>query len=1457
MTTTPSLQKFIEENIKRRQCSTFVRAKTSSSLVTCECQMIWEDHSESAKGRQTEEKVPWKWRTHTDEHPTDAFGYVDFKRFAEEPKPYVRLAVDTPMETVLELLTTQWGLPKPNLLISVTGGAKAFQVSSGLRAKFQKGLINAVSSTGAWVVTGGMNDGVMRYVGEAVRDYGYLASGRVVTIGVAPWGCVHQRDLLKAESPVHYPICPEKTEGANVANLDPGHSHFLLVDDGTQTIWQAEIAFRTQLEKSIKEKFKVPVCLLVFEGGAGTLENWESALKRDIPTVILKGSGRVADVLAFAYQKLKYEEETVYNQKGDKERRRVARLDKVTESQITHMLLNRAELPSENLAKFQRQVRSVCYYYPNISVFEMDDVNSSTDIDLAILNSILQDFNNLEKQLKLAMKWNRPDVAREKILTDEAMRTGSLTSCTLGRLMLDAIASNRVQFVELFLSFRVDLNELLTRDKLTKLYQDKIHNRFFLYRKKYGLPDESTGQPKKFELKCVDDVVSDLMLPTFNWTPLYSDSSDPHIPMESPALALFLWSLLMGYTDMSKVFWKEGMEQMASALFAQAMFNKMQNKTKDNEICRQLKRGAGEYSELAVGIIGACFKKHEGYTHDLLKRVMENWSNYTCTEMALLAGNREFLAHSACQSLAEIAWSKPFEQTLPLWKCILAMLFPPLIWSSLRRAAQGKKTKGVGSRGHTAPCMNNSLEHDNINLTETRTANTDNQDLSPNSPPDGIETQNVPEDYKHDRGVLKTLTLLYSCPKVKLSMDVLFYLVFQGMYSYLLVVRLDEEFHCLEVVPYLWGLCHILGMIREILDNRAFTCKSKLWSYWCTRNFNRYDVILCLTLAAAIVLRVTLTGQNFIWARIMFSVNFILFFFRILKNFAAHQILGPLVTMLYGMTYDLLFFLLFLFMFMVAYVVSSEAILHSNAELSWHGVFLIFRRAYLQIFGEEIEDTDTYSYSWCTRNASLANESMTMCGLDDVGSYVGAVLPGIYFLLTNIMLLNLLIAMFNDTFQRMKDDTDKHWAFLRFGLIKELTTRPPCPPPFMIICHLKWLCSFFCRGKCGQGTTPTNTPFRRVYGSSEPMHTDHRLQRKKRKLIHWESTMADEYMARRIQDLMKDQLVVEKLAKIEKQIERLTEILHSRVEMSEVGKPFTSSDRPTLSLSLPSTSSEDTETEDQCRYIKPNLQSRMSPYFLSEVDRFPVPDNMVAWDISFDDYCPPSFTALEILNNPGEINLEEIREDEREGKIAFNSDARSSLMGTPYVIDAGLPRNPIGRTGLKGRGKLLRWGPNRTWDPVITRWKKYLGTDSRVKGKDGRDVLEFLAVLRNDTKQWSFPGGMRRHSENHLATLKVNFQETGRSQEDSIEKVKQMLEPLKKEVYTGYADVPLNTDNAWVETTVANFHAEDDAIFRNINILAGHDSNYVTWQTVSTDLPLWGSQTYFLKLVAELHNASI
>lgn len=54
-------------------------------------------------------------------------------------------------------------------------------------------------SPGAWIITGGSHTGVMKQVGEAVRDFSLSSScseGEVVTIGIATWGTVHNREGL-------------------------------------------------------------------------------------------------------------------------------------------------------------------------------------------------------------------------------------------------------------------------------------------------------------------------------------------------------------------------------------------------------------------------------------------------------------------------------------------------------------------------------------------------------------------------------------------------------------------------------------------------------------------------------------------------------------------------------------------------------------------------------------------------------------------------------------------------------------------------------------------------------------------------------------------------------------------------------------------------------------------------------------------------------------------------------------------------------------------------------------------------------------------------------------------------------------------------------------------------------------------------------------------------------------
>ena len=75
-----------------------------------------------------------------------------------------------------------------------------------------------------------------------------------------------------------------------------------------------------------------------------------------------------------------------------------------------------------------------------------------------------------------------------------------------------------------------------------------------------------------------------------------------------------------------------------------------------------------DYTNLAVGVINECYKNDELYTNNILKRVMKNWGDRTIIEIALQSSNREFIASSACQELAEKIWKYPLKPDVNLWK---------------------------------------------------------------------------------------------------------------------------------------------------------------------------------------------------------------------------------------------------------------------------------------------------------------------------------------------------------------------------------------------------------------------------------------------------------------------------------------------------------------------------------------------------------------------------------------------------------------------------------------------------------------------------------------------------------------------------------------------------------------------------------------------------------------------
>ena len=160
--------------------------------------------------------------------------------------------------------------------------------------------------------------------------------------------------------------------------------------------------------------------------------------------------------------------------------------------------------------------------------------------------------------------------------------------------------------------------------------------------------------------------------------------------------------------------------------------------------------------------------------------------------------------------------------------------------------------------------------------------------------------------------------------------------------------------------------------------------------------------------------------------------------------------------------------------------------------------------------------------------------------------------------------------------------------------------------------------------------------------------------------------------------------------------------------------------------------------------------------------RITVSDEQVPWSCAWPAYNPMEFTAPVVIDNSLSTGYRWADPAELQGpavKKGFKSLLAEVCERTTYVggprgeklaaaisfDDAGMPLNPRGRTGLRGRGLLGKWGPNHAADPIVTR---YQGTQ-----------LQMVAIKRKDTGDWAIPGGMVDEGEMVSVTLRREFTE--------------------------------------------------------------------------------------------------
>ncbi|XP_034266118.1 transient receptor potential cation channel subfamily M member 6 isoform X1 [Pantherophis guttatus] len=1090
------------------------------NLIRCCCGRLIGDHHGIDYGypvfqsEKEKHNVEWSVEKDTKISPTDAFGTINFQDSDHTyHAKYIRTSYDTKLDQLLQLMIKEWQMEFPRLVISVHGGIQNFKLPSKLVQLFSKGLVKAAETTGAWILTEGINTGISKHVGNALKFHASQYLRKICAIGISPWGIIeNQKELIGKDV-----VCLYQTLGnplSKLSTLNSMHSHFILVDDGTVGKYGSEMKLRRSLEKYLSlQKIHtrmgqgVPLVGLVVEGGPNEiLTVWEYV--RDtpaVPVVICEGTGRAADVLAFTYKHTA--DDTNWNtQLKEKILLKIQNSFSFGQKQSHHLL---------------KILMECMEHRDSITIFDAES-EEHQDMDLAILTALLKGTHmSAPDQLNLALAWNRLDIAKKHILVyGQHWKVGSLEQA-----MQDALIMDRVEFVKLLIEHGVNLHRFLTISRLEELYNTKQGPTNLLLHHLLCDVKQST-LPVDYKISLIDiglvieyliggayqssytrkhfrilynniyrkhknqDVVSrlaqNLSLHQVNQTGSRSGTAEntlhsqfirtaqPYKYKEKstnlhkskkkvkdeftvfddqesvgfiyPYNDLLVWAVLMKRQKMAMFFWQHGKEAMVKAVVACKLYRAMAREAKqgnmEDDTAEELKKYSNEFGQLALDVLDNAFKQNEQMAMKLLTYELKNWSNSTCLKLAVSVGLRPFVSHTCTQMLLTDMWMGRLKMRKNSWfKVILSILLPPTILMLDFKSKAEMSHVPQSQEPHQFTWY-----HGDPNTTSGK----DNLSLNNYDFEKEVEKQAEKPPYSNNneqQSLLGTRKMyeFYNAPIVKFWFHTMAYLVFLMLFTYTILVKMKPTPTAQEWLVITYIFTTSIEKVREIFisEPSKFIQKVKVWiyEYW---NFTDFIAIILF-----------MTGFGLRWAnpplqtigRLIYCLDIIFWYARLLDFFAVNQHAGPYLTMIGKMTANMFYIVIMMAIVLLSFGVARKAILSPNEQPSWTLARDIVFQPYWMIFGEV-----------------YAGE-IDACELDKncpPGSFLTPFLQAVYLFVQYIIMVNLLIAFFNNVYFDMKSMSNKLWKYNRYRYIMTYHEKPWLPPPFIILSHIGLVLNCLC-----------------------------------------------------------------------------------------------------------------------------------------------------------------------------------------------------------------------------------------------------------------------------------------------------------------------------------------------------------------------------------------------------------
>uniref|UniRef100_A0A8D2J4G9 non-specific serine/threonine protein kinase n=1 Tax=Varanus komodoensis TaxID=61221 RepID=A0A8D2J4G9_VARKO len=1105
-----SQKSWIEGVFSKRECAKIIPSsrdphrcpegcQVCQNLIRCCCGRLIGDHIGLDYDWPAKANVNKEWSVEMDTvtSPTDAFGTINFQDSDHTyHAKYIRTSYDTKPDQLLQLMVKEWQMELPKLVISVHGGIQNFKLPSKLKQLFSKGLTKAAETTGAWILTEGTNTGVSRHVGDALKIHASQHLRKICAVGIPPWGIIeNQKDLIGKDVVSLYQTLSNPL--SKLSTLNSMHSHFILADDGTVGKYGNEMKLRRNLEKYLSlQKIHtrmsqgVPLVGLLVEGGPNEILTVREYVtdKPAVPIVVFEGTGRAADLLAFTH----------------KHTADVMNLSPQLKGEIVLMIQNTFSLGPKQSHHVFKILTECMEHRDSITIFDAES-EEHQDVDTAILTALLKGTNlSAPDQLNLALVWNRLDIAKKHILVyGQHWKVGSLEQAMLNALIMD-----RVEFVKLLIEHGVNLHRFLTIFQLEELYNTKhgptnlllhqlvcdvkqstlpvdytvtlidiglvieyliggayqssytrkhfrvLYNSLYRKRKHNRMGSRSgsvenishsqfirTAQPYK-EKSTILHKSRKKLKDEFT----VSDDQES-VGFIYPYNDLLVWAVLMKRQKMAMFFWQHGKEAMVKAVVACKLYRAMAREAKqsnmEDDISEELKKYSNEFGQLALDVLDNAFRQNEQMAMKLLTYELKNWSNSTCLKLAVSVGLRPFVSHTCTQMLLTDMWMGRLKMRKNSWfKVILSILLPPTI---LMLEFKSKAEMSHVPQSQEFHQFTWYYGDPNPKIYNSPTSLCNKCDLEI-----GAEKKHESQTFpiNTEQGSLpgtRKVYEFYNAPIVKFWFHTMAYLAFLMLFTYTVLVEMKPTPSVQEWLVIIYIFTTSIEKVREVFISEPgkFSQKVKVWIY---EYWNFTDSIAILLFMTGFGLRLAEPPLHTA-GRLIYCLDIIFWYTRLLDFFAVNQHAGPYLTMIGKMTANMFYIVIMMAIVLLSFGVSRKAILSPHEQPSWTLAKDIVFQPYWMMFGEV-----------------YAGE-IDACASDPEcppGSFLTPFLQAVYLFVQYIIMVNLLIAFFNHVYFDMKSISNKLWKYNRYRYIMMYHEKPWLPPPFIILSHIGILINCLC-----------------------------------------------------------------------------------------------------------------------------------------------------------------------------------------------------------------------------------------------------------------------------------------------------------------------------------------------------------------------------------------------------------